>query len=139
MIHNFYTITYLLIGDKMDFLKRLGKSLLISMITLFVLTFIMTLLNYINLLKFNFVNIMEIIILFVTIFSGSFYMGKRATKKGWLEGIKFGCIFLIILILFNYLGFNIDFEIKNLVYYIILLASSVLGGMIGISFKVDNH
>ena len=119
----------------MKYLKKIGKSLLISIIILFVLTFIMTLLNYINFLKFNLVNIFEIMILFITIFSGSFNMGKESKKKGWLEGLKFGGIFLIILIIFNYLGFNIKFEIKNLLYYLILLTSSILGGMIGISFK----
>ena len=97
----------------MKYLKKIGKSLLISIIILFVLTFIMTLLNYINFLKFNLVNIFEIMILFITIFSGSFNMGKESKKKGWLEGLKFGGIFLIILIIFNYLGFNIKFEIKN--------------------------
>lgn len=119
----------------MEYLKKLGKSLLISIIVLLVLTFIMTLLNYINFLKFNLVNILEIIILFITVFSGSFNIGKNSKKKGWLEGIKFGLIFLTILIVFNYLGFNIKFEIKNLLYYLILLASSLLGGMIGIGFK----
>jgi len=121
----------------MDFIKKLSKSLLISLIFLFVLTFIMTILNYIDILKFNVVNIIEIIILFITIFSGSFYMGKCSSKKGWLEGLKFGLIFLIILILFNYLGFNIKFEVKNILYYLILLVSSLLGGMIGINFKFD--
>lgn len=119
----------------MGFIKKASKSLLISIIVFLVLTFIMTLLNYINFLKFNTVNIIEVIILFLTIFSGSFNMGKNSTKKGWLEGIKFGFIFLVILIIFNYLGFNINFEIKNLIYYLILLSSSILGGMIGISFK----
>lgn len=119
----------------MDFVKKTGKSLLISIVVLFVLTFIMTFLNYINFLKFNLVNIFEIAILFITVFSGSFNMGKNSKKKGWLEGIKFGGIFLLILIIFNYLGFNIKFEIKNLLYYLILLVSSILGGMIGISFK----
>lgn len=119
----------------MSFIKKEGKALLISITTLFVFTFILTVLNYINLIKFNIVNILEIIILFITIFSGSFYVGKKSKQKGWLEGLKFGLIFLIILVLFDYLGFNIKFELKNLLYYCILLASSILGSMIGISFK----
>lgn len=119
----------------MNFIKKISKALLISISILLILTFIMTILNYINLIKYNLLNVFEIIILFVTIFSGSFYIGKNSHKKGWLEGIKFGLIFLIVLILINYLGFNIKFEIKNLVYYLILLASSILGSMIGINFK----
>ena len=93
----------------MDFVKKTGKSLLISIVVLFVLTFIMTFLNYINFLKFNLVNIFEIAIIFITVFSGSFNIGKNSKKMGWLEGLKFGGIFLLILIIFNYLGFNIKF------------------------------
>lgn len=120
----------------MNFLIKYGKGLLISTISLFVLTFIMTLLNYIGFIKYGVVNIIEIIIIFISIFIGSFYIGKRSIRKGYLEGIKFGLIFLIILIIFNYLGFNIEFKVKNLLYYLILLSSSILGSMIGISFKV---
>lgn len=119
----------------MEFIKKIGKALLISITTLFISTFIMTIFNYVNLIKYKALNIIEIIILFITIFNGSFYVGKNSNQKGWLEGIKFGLIFLIILILFNYLGFNIKFEIKNILYYLILLTSSLLGGMVGISFK----
>lgn len=122
----------------MDFIKRVSISLGISIVFLMILTFLLTIFNYINIIKYNSVNIFEIIILFISIFSGSFVMGKKSSKKGWLEGIKFGLIFLVILVLFNYLGFNIEFEVKNLLYYGILLISSILGGMIGINFKSDN-
>lgn len=122
----------------MDFIKRVSISLGISIVFLMILTFLLTIFNYINIIKYNSVNIFEIIILFVSIFSGSFVMGKKSSKKGWLEGIKFGLIFLVILVLFNYLGFNVEFEVKNLLYYGILLISSILGGMIGINFKSDN-
>lgn len=119
----------------MNLLKKYGKALLVSISILFILTFVMTLLNYINLIKYNTLSIFKIAIFFLTVLGGALYIGKNSSRKGWFEGIKFGLIFLIILVLFNYLGFNIKFEFKNLLYYIIVIISSILGSMIGINLK----
>ena len=130
-----YTFSYILLGDDMLFVKKNGKGLAISLISLSILTFIMTILNYVGFIKYNAVNLIQIFIIFCSIFIGSFYIGKNSIKKGWLEGIKFGIIFLFILIIFNYLGFNIKFQVKNLLYYLILITSSILGSIVGIGLK----
>lgn len=121
----------------MLFLKKLGKSLLYSLISFFFLTFILTLFNYVGFIKFKAVSIIEIIILFLSIFIGSFIMGKSSNKKGWLEGIKFALIIIAIIFLFNFLGFD-SFKVQNLLYYVIIMSSSILGSMIGINLKRDS-
>ncbi|MEG0826557.1 MAG: TIGR04086 family membrane protein [Bacilli bacterium] len=120
----------------MNFIKKNSKGLSCAIASFIILTFIMTLLNYTGLIKYNTVNIIELLIIFISIFIGSFVVGRNSTKKGWLEGLKFSFVFLIILIVFNYLGFNVKFQIKNLLYYFILIISSIFGSMIGICFNI---
>ena len=119
----------------MSYLKTIGISFLFSLGSLFILTFLITILNYFNMLSTNVVHVMCIVIPIFSLFIGGFIVGKRSRKKGWLEGLKYGCIFLIILALFNYLGLQNSFVLKNLFYYGILLIASIFGSMFGINFK----
>ncbi len=63
-----------------------------------------------------------------------FKNGKISKSKGYLAGLKIGLIFIAILIIFN-LIFLRNFKISLLIYYLLLLMSSVLGGMLGINRK----
>ena len=119
----------------MLFLKNSGKSLLISLISIFILTFIITLFNYIGLFGLNLVNIFSYIIPFISFFIGGFILGKKSINKGWLEGTKLGLICVFILFIFNFLAFNEGYSISNLILYSIVLAGNILGGMIGINKK----
>ena len=123
----------------MFFLKKLGKSFLISLITLLVLTLIVTIFNYIGLFNLSIVNVFSYITPFISLFIGGVIMGKNTVNKGWLEGIKFGLICIIIFIIFNYLAFDTFFNISNIILYVITLIASILGSIIGINFKKNNE
>lgn len=119
----------------MKYLKNLGISFLYILGTILALTFITTLLSYFNILSDKVTSIIKIIIPIISMLIGSFYIGKNSLKKGFLEGLKLGSIFSIFLIIFNYLGLNNSFKVKHLLFYIILIISSILGSMIGINKK----
>lgn len=131
----FYTIEYLLIGDRMKYLKNLGMSFIYIIVTILVLTFITTILSYFNILNDKITSIIKIIIPIISMLIGGFYIGKKSLKKGFLEGLKLGGIFSLILIIFNYLALNISFKFKYLLFYLILIITSILGSMIGINKK----
>ena len=120
----------------MKYLKLLGINLSIMFLILFICTFIITLLNYFNIISGNTMSILKILIIILTMLIGGFLTGKKSKEKGWLEGIKIGSIFSIILILINLL-FIKNFEFKNIIYYLILIIASVLGSMVGISKKAS--
>lgn len=122
----------------MLYLKKLGKALLTSLLIILILSFIITLLNYINLFNLNIVNAFSYITPFIALFIGGLAMGKSSLNKGWLEGIKFGIICVIIFIMFNYLAFDSFFNISNIILYIITIISSILGSMIGINIKKNS-
>ncbi len=102
--------------------------------TIFVGTFILTILNYFNIVTTNFTNITKLIILIFSIFIGSFILGKKSLKKGYFEGIKYGTLFTILLIIINLL-FIKDFKLTSIVYFLIIIISSTFGSMLGINKK----
>lgn len=118
-------------------MKKIGKALLYSIGTILILTFVVTLLNYVNIFSYKIVVIFKIIIPILSIFIGGLVMGKNSTNKGWLEGIKYGIIFIIILCIMNYLILRTGFKIQDLIYYLIITLASSFGSIIGINYKKE--
>lgn len=124
----------------MNYLKNLGVALLFIVSFILGLTFIGTLLNYIGLFNNTVIKIVKVIIPVLSMFVGGFIIGKKQGKKGWLEGLKLSLIFLVILTLFNYLGLNSKFSLKSVIYYIILIISTIFGSIIGVNrFKPNSN
>lgn len=123
----------------MNNIKNLGISVLISILSLLIFTFLLTTFSYFNIIGGTFVKVLKIIIPILSLFFGGFYLGKLASKKGWLEGIKLGGCITILLVLFNYLAFGHALKIEESLYIVILLVSSILGSMLGINFKKEKE
>lgn len=122
----------------MKYLKNLSLSFLYIIIPILTLTFLITILSYFNIINDKVVSIFKILIPIISILIGSIYIGKHSKKKGFLEGLKLGVIFSLFLIIFNIFVFNNFFKLKYLLFYTIIIITSILGSMIGInSKKVD--
>ena len=118
----------------MKYLKKLAISFLITIISLLTLLFIATILNYFNLFSYKVTHISITIIPIISLILGGLYMGKKANKKGYLEGLKLGFLFSIIVLIINIiLGETINF--KDIIFYLILIMSTIFGSMIGINLK----
>lgn len=116
----------------MIYLKNFAISFLYSIVSLLFLMFVFTVLNYFNVINSGLFMIFNIVF---SIFLGSFILSKNGNNKGWLEGIKFGVIYIIFISLLNIFAFNFKFSLKYIVFLLILLISSIFGGMVGINFK----
>lgn len=114
-----------------NYLKNIGYVFIGILIT----TIIFTLLNYFNILSTPTLKIISIITIILSLFIGGYLTGRKANKKGYLEGIKFGLIMIIIILILNLLIFKNEFNLINILYYISLLLSSMIGGMFGIMKK----
>lgn len=115
-------------------MKKYLKSLGYIFVLIITLTFLVTILNYIGLFKGTFFTILKFIIPAISMFIGGVIIGKNSEKKGWLNGLKIGVIAILIIVLVSVIAKN-TFNIKNIIYYIMLLAICVFGSMIGISKK----
>ncbi|MDD4608399.1 MAG: TIGR04086 family membrane protein [Bacilli bacterium] len=120
-------------------MKKIGTSLLYTTGIILGLTLLITLLNYFNVLGYKVVVIFKIIIPIVALFVGGLILGKKSMNKGWLEGLKYGLLIIVILSILNYLFLKTGFKIQDLCYYLILTISATFGSMVGINYKHDEE
>ena len=122
----------------MEYLKNIAKSLLyIFSITIFSI-FIITILNYFNIINGKILSVFMILIIISALFVGGYLIGKNSKQNGWLEGIKLSLIIIAILALFNYLGLKKEFHLTQIIYYLILTIACTLGSMVGINKRKIN-
>lgn len=118
----------------MIYIKNIGKSLLSFIITIVALLIVITIFNYFNILNYKIVNLLKFIIPFIASLVSGFIVGINSNNKGYLEGIKVGSIIIIILLIFNILGFN-NTNLTNIINYSLILLFNIVGSMVGINRK----
>lgn len=105
----------------------LGGAIMISLI--------LSILNYFNLFTGMISkSIIGLFVLTISIYAG-YYCGKKAEKKGYIEGLKIGSLFILTLLLLNIIFFATSWNIQRMIYYVIILIACVIGSMIGINKK----
>ena len=114
-------------------LKTTLKYGVISILTIFVLLFLVGTLYYFDIISSGTVNYLRLFIILSVLFGTSFVLGKNTKKNGYLEGMKFGIFDILIFLIISVIFFRSDFKLRIILYYIILLITSVLGSMIGIN------
>lgn len=122
----------------MNYIKKIGISLLYIFVPIIVLLFIFTLLNYFNIISYNIFKIFRGIIFIIALIIGGFKMGENSNSKGWIEGLKLGLIISIILVIINYLIVRTGFNIKQLLCFGLIIGSNILGSILGINIKKKN-
>lgn len=117
----------------MTFILKYGKRLVFTIISIFILMLILTCFYYYDYISEDTYNFFKFWILMFSIFGNSFILGKQSSKKGYIEGVRFGSLIIIILFISTLIFFK--FRLRYLFYYIIILMISVLGSIIGINRK----
>ena len=117
----------------MKYLKIFSRSLLYISVSILLFTMIITILSYFNIVNDSITTVFKMIIPIISVLSSGIVMGLNSSKKGWLEGLKLGFLICILLFLFSLLGLNNTFKISQLLFYGILIFTSIVGSMIGIS------
>lgn len=113
-------------------MKRFLKSYAYLFGSILLLTLILSILNYFIKLP---TNTIKIIIPIISMLYSSIILGKNSTKKAYLEGIKFSLIYIVFIFLFSILIIKAKIKIDILLYYVILILTSMFGSMIGINLK----
>ena len=122
----------------MNYLKKIGKFLLTTFISIIVLSFVLTTFYYFDIISNNIYNIMKMIIVIGSLFINSLLLGKNSNKYGIVEGLKLGAIFLIVIIIIKLIT-NSSFDIRTLIYSLIILLTSSVGAVIGINKKESSR
>ncbi|MDD2435842.1 MAG: TIGR04086 family membrane protein [Bacilli bacterium] len=120
-------------------MKKFDMSLLYTFGIILGFTLLITLFNYFNILSYKVVVVFKIIIPVLSLFVGGFILGKKSSNKGWLEGLKYGILVIVIFSIINYIFLKTGFKIQDLIYYLILIMSGTFGSMVGISNKPNEE
>ena len=115
-------------------IKKYIKFSLINILSIIISIFILTIFNYFEIFNNNIIDVLKLLIVLVSIFINSYFIGKNSKNKGYLEGLKFGSIFIIFILFYNLLFIN-DFTFKIIIYYILILVTSMVASTIGINRK----
>ena len=118
----------------METVKKYSFRFLYTLIGIVISLLLITTLYHFNLISSNIYQALKFILLLANILISGIILGKKANSKGYLEGIKLG-LFLIILFTLLTLLTGEDLKLRILLYDMIILITSILGGMIGINKK----
>ena len=110
------------------------KTSLFYIIFLMIFNFILSLLFYFDVISLGINNTFKIIFLIIDLLITGFIIGKKATKKGYLEGLKMSVIIVPIGIIFS-LIFKYGINFKSITIYLVSIILLMLGSSIGINFK----
>jgi len=110
------------------------KPLIIFISSLIIVPFILTILN---LLKLETNKLIIIIVYSIIMFVIGIILGKFSNNKGYLRGLLFSTLCILILTLLS-LIFKFTLNINSLIYYVILIISTTFGSMLGINKKSKN-
>ncbi len=116
-------------------LEKYGKTIGIFLGILLLFSFLLAVLNYFQIFYTKGMDLWIFLGMILVLFFIGFYWGKKAEKKGYLEGIKIGTCLIFLLIVINLLFYRTGFSFERLLYYLVLILSSTFGSMVGINGK----
>lgn len=116
-------------------LKKYLIHFSITIISILLSLLILTILYNCNIINETFYNILKLVTLLLSIFINSYILGKKAKSKGYLEGIKLFCLIIVLFLITSL--FTNSFKLKTIIYYLIILITSLFGSMLGINRKKE--
>lgn len=119
-------------------LKNSLKYLAISFISILISLLLITIFYYYDILGSGVVNYLRLFMILLILFITSYKLGKKTEKNGYLEGGKFGLLNILVFLGISLLFFRDYFKLRLILYYIILLFTTILGSMIGINKTKKN-
>lgn len=109
------------------------KVYLFVVICVLVSTFLLGTLSYFNILA-SFCNYLKSMVIVIPCFLGSYYLGSKVTKQGYLEGVKLGLMVLLSIFLIRII-LSKGLNIYLFIYYLSIIVISVIGSILGINKK----
>lgn len=116
----------------MNFFYKYIKSFILFLLYIILFPIFLTIMNLVK------INTNKIII----IISGSIFMfiiglllGKKTNKNGYLNGLLLSTI-SVFFIFISSLIFKYSLNINSLIYYLVLIISTIFGSIIGVNKKI---
>ena len=104
------------------------KKYLILFLSLNIISILLGIIYMVSNINYNNISIILIIINQIFIFLLSYFYARNKDQKGIITGLKVGIIYSILLIILSII-FRL-FSLKSLIYYLIIILSSIFGSII---------
>ena len=114
------------------------KTLLFEFIILIISTLIITILYYFNISSNSLNNIFKIVIFIITFLLSGIYISRKSNKKYYIEGLKIALINILLFALLS-LVFKLGFNIKQIIYYTLIILITTIGSIIGGNTKKNKN
>ncbi len=112
-----------------NYLKCIG----LFFIVLLVYLLLMTTLYYFEVFEYKLVSIINYIAIIIMFFLLGFKVSRLEKQKGYLNGFLISSILVILFVLVSLILSKLSFS--SLVYYLSVILSSIVGGIIGVTNK----
>ena len=119
----------------MNKIKKYLKEIKKCIISILIFSFIVSTLYYFIILGNTLVTYLGILIVILNIFISSYNLGKKSSENGYLEGLNFSSLIILLLFLITSVFFRDYISLRLFIYYIIIISLSVFASMLGISKK----
>lgn len=109
------------------------KSISMFLIVFFVYLLLISIIGYFELFNYKTINIINYIVMIVLFFLLGHKTAHMEQSKGYLNGFLVSLVLVIVFLIISLFISKIGFP--NIVYYMSLILSSVIGGIVGVKEK----
>ena len=112
-------------------LKSYSLSIIFILLSTFIFSLILTILQQNKLLSYNASNVITTILSLSIYFVGALLLGLKQKSKGLLNGLIFSILFICLNLI---MGFNLN-NFKDIIKFISKILLMLLGTIIGVNLK----
>ena len=118
-------------------MKKYVFPIIYSLVIMLIGGLLTTLLYYFNITNDKINKIILYLIGITAMFIGSLKLSKNLNQKGIISGLVYFTICFVVIIFTSLVILKVDFKLTNIIYYLVLLIFSLLGGIIGKNMKEE--
>ncbi len=104
-------------------------------VTVLIITLLVSTISYFSNMSSKIITILLLLGVVGTFFIFGYRAGKRASSKGYIAGLKIGIGAVLIMLILSFIFFGFRFKLSKVIYYVVLILSSIVGSMLGINKK----
>ena len=119
--------------------RKMGSAIIYGTVSIFILAVIFSLL-FSLLLRFtslteSSISYLILILSFICIFIGGLISGGKGKKQGWILGGGTGLLYTLIILAFQYLGFDQTFSSREWIQSLCYILVCMMGGVLGVNLS----
>ncbi|RLQ98089.1 TIGR04086 family membrane protein [Falsibacillus albus] len=119
--------------------KKLGSSVLYGLAAILILAMVSSLIFSLILrftsLQESSISVLVTVVSFISLFAGGFITGGKGKQKGLMLGGLTGLIYSLCIFLFQYLGYDTLFSMKQMIYHGCFIITAMMGGVLGVNIS----